>query len=129
MGRLGTIALVALVVLTLIVDFQEIVRLFGSGAILAATILIAGAFAIGHLLGGPDPDERGILALGTGQRNIAAATVVATQSIGNPDTLAVVVVGSMVAMAILFPTAWRLQRKRAEAHAWDLYDQRLTGRG
>lgn len=129
MGGLGTIALVALVVLTFIGNFQEIVGLFGSRAILAAAILVAGAFAIGYLLGGPDPGDRGVLGLGTGQRNIAAATVVATQSIGNPDTLALVVAGSMVAMAILFPTAWRLQRKRAEAHAWDLYDQRLTGRG
>jgi bile acid:Na+ symporter, BASS family len=129
MGALGTIALVALVVLTFVVNFQEIAGLFGSGAILASAILVAGAFAIGYLLGGPDPGDRGVLGLGTAQRNIAAATVVATQSIGNPDTLALVVAGSMVAMAILFPTAWRLQRKRAEAHAWDLYDANLTGRG
>jgi BASS family bile acid:Na+ symporter len=129
MGGSGTIALVALVVLTFIVNFQEIVGLFGSGAILASAILVAGAFAIGYLLGRPDPGDRGVLGLGTGQRNIAAATVVAAQSIGNPDTLAMVVASSMVAMAILFPMAWRLQRKRAEAHAWDLYDQRLTGRG
>ncbi len=129
MGTLASIALVTLVVLMFIVNFQEVVRLFGSGAILAAAILVAGAFAIGYLLGGPDPGNRGVLGLGTGQRNIAAAAVVATQTIKNPDTLATVVVGSMVAMAILFPTAWRLQKKRAEANAWDFYDQSLTGRG
>lgn len=125
MGVVGTIALTILVALTFILHFRSIVGLFGTGAILAAAILIAGAFGIGFLLG----EDRGVMGLGTGQRNIAAATIVATQSIGNPDTLAMVVVASLVGMAVLFPVAWRLQRERAEAHARDLYDPRLTGRG
>lgn len=129
MGTLGSIALVAMVSFTLIVNFREVVGLFGSGVILAATILTAGAYAIGFLLGGRDPASHNILALGTGQRNVSAATVVATQSIDDPDTLATVIVSSVIGIAILFPTAWRLQRKRADAHIRDLYDRRLTGRG
>lgn len=52
-----------------------------------------------------------VLGLGTAQRNIAAATVVATQSIGDPRTVVMVVIASLVGFAILFPIA-RLLRKR-----------------
>jgi bile acid:Na+ symporter, BASS family len=102
--------------------------LFGSGAILASALLILGAFGIGYVLGGPDTGNRGVLGLGTAQRNIAAATVVATQAIGDPNTLVMVVVTSLVAFAILFPTAWALE-KRANARVHDLIDLQLTGRG
>jgi BASS family bile acid:Na+ symporter len=128
MGMVATIALLVLIAFTLVVNFQQIIGLLGTGGILAAALLIIGAFAIGFLLGGPDPGDRGVLGLGTGQRNVAAATVVATQSIGDPDTLAVVVSGSVIGMSILFPIAWRLERN-SEARVWDVYDRTLTGRG
>lgn len=124
MGPLGTTALIALIVLTFIMNFRVIVTLIGTGAILAAAILIAGAFVIGFVLG----EDRGVMGLGTAQRNVAAATIIATQSIDDPGTLAMVVVASLIGMAILFPIAWRLE-KSADARVWDLYDPKLTGRG
>src|SRR5690606_4685545 len=99
MGPLGTTALIALIVLTFIMNFRVIVTLIGTGAILAAAILIAGAFVIGFILG----EDRGVMGLGTAQRNVAAATIIATQSIDDPGTLAMVVVASLIGMAILFP--------------------------
>jgi BASS family bile acid:Na+ symporter len=89
---------------------------FGTGAILAAFVVIAGAFAVGYLLGGSEVGEREVIALGTAQRNIAAATVVATQSFDSPDTLVMVVVTSIVSMAVLFPVA-RLMGRRNERRA------------
>ena len=124
MGPLGTTALIALIVLTFIMNFRVIVTLIGTGAILAAAILIAGAFVIGFILG----EDRGVMGLGTAQRNVAAATIIATQSIDDPGTLAMVVVASLIGMAILFPIAWCLE-KNADARVWDLYDPKLTGRG
>ena len=113
LGVLSNIALVALIVSTVVLNFDGLLRVFGTGAILAALLFIAGAFVIGYLLGITGRGTRQELALGTAQRNIAAATVVATQSLGDPDTVVMVVVTSMVAMASLFPTATAL-RKRAE---------------
>ena len=49
------------------------------------------------------------------QRNIAAAMVVATQDIGDPDVTLMVVVSSLVGLALLFPLAWALRGKRAGA--------------
>jgi hypothetical protein len=46
----------------------------------AAILLIAGAVAVGYLIGGPGTGTRKVLALGTGQRNMAAAFAVATSN-------------------------------------------------
>ncbi len=113
LGILSNIALVALLVSTVAANFDELLNVFGTGAILAALLFIAGAFVIGYLLGITGRGTRQELALGTAQRNTAAATVVATQSLGDPDTIVMVVVTSIVSMAILFPIATAL-RKRAE---------------
>lgn len=124
MGAIATVALIVLVFFTFILNLPQIIALFGTGAILAATLLVAGAFAIGFLVG----DDRGVMGLGTAQRNIAAATIVATQSIDEPGTLSMVVVTALIGMAVLFPIARHLE-KNAEARVWDLYDSKLTGRG
>jgi BASS family bile acid:Na+ symporter len=115
-GTVSSLALVALVALTVLANFHDILGVFGTGAIAAAVLVIGGAFALGYLLGGADPREREVIALATAQRNVAAATVVATQSFGDPDTLVMVVITSIVTMVILFPVA-RALRKRVEAQA------------
>ncbi len=116
LGLIANIALVVILISTVIANFEQLLDVFGTGAILAALLFIAGAFAVGHLLGRTGRGTRDELGLATAQRNIAAATVVATQSIGEPDTTVMVVVTSVVSMAILFPVAAAL-RKRSEAQA------------
>lgn len=111
LGIVSNIALVTLLVSTVLANFDELLSVFGTGAILAALIFIVGAFVSGYLLGITGRGTREELALGTAQRNIAAATVVATQSLGEPDTIVMVVVTSMISMAILFPTAAALRRR------------------
>jgi BASS family bile acid:Na+ symporter len=110
LGPVSSGALIVLIISTVIANFDQIGDVFGTGAILAALLFVAGAFSIGYLLGMIGTGTRDELGLATGQRNIAAATVVATQSIGEPDTTVMVIVTSMAAMAILFPTAALLRR-------------------
>ena len=112
MGKLSTISLVVLVAATLLANLPGIVAIFRTAAVLAAFILIGGAFAIGYGLGGPRRSSKEVLGLGTAQRNIAAATVVATEALGHPDTVAMVVVSSLAGFAILFPVAGVLRKRR-----------------
>ena len=114
MQRLSTVALVVLVTTTVLNNFQTLVGFFDIETILAAAIIIGGAFGIGFLLGGPDRKSREVLGLGTGQRNIAAATVVATRVIHLPETTTMVISASLVALVILFTLA-ALLRNREEA--------------
>jgi len=112
MNKASSIALVVLIVITLLSQFGAILNVFGTGAILAALLMIGGAFVIGYLLGMTGRGTREELGLATAQRNVAAATVVATQSFGDPDTLVMVVVTSLVTMIVLFPLARALSKRQ-----------------
>jgi BASS family bile acid:Na+ symporter len=109
--KTSSIALVVLVASTVVVNAQHFRGLFGTGAILAAFLLTAGSFAIGYLISGPGFDRRAVMGLGAGQRNIAAAMVVASSDFDNPKTLVIVVAMSVIDLAVLFPIAWLLRRR------------------
>ncbi|MEV0428830.1 bile acid:sodium symporter [Micromonospora sp. NPDC050495] len=111
----STVALVVLVLGTTLANVPTIVELFTTGAIVAPVLLIVGAFVIGFLLGGRDRDVRHVLALGTAQRNISAATVMATQGFADNDTLVMVIATSLAGFALLFPAAAVLRRIESAA--------------
>lgn len=111
MRKASGVALVTLVGATFALHVPAIVGLFGTRAILGALLVVGGAFAIGFAIPGPDPRQRTALALGTAQRGIAAATVVATQAFDDPDVVVMVVVTMVVSMMVLFPLAWALGRR------------------
>lgn len=117
MGQASNAALLLLLVTSLLANFQQIISLIGTGGILAALVLIAGGAVIGYLLGGPGADTRSVLSLGTGQRNIAAALLVSTQSFTDPQVLAMVLVGSTLGLFILLPVAGELGRRAAKTTA------------
>ncbi len=108
LGAVSTVALVAMLVFTVAANTDGLLDVIGERAILATLALLAGAFAIGFALGAPDR-HKGEIALTTAQRNIAAATVVATQAIGDPDTIVTVVLTSTVSIVVLFPLAARMK--------------------
>ncbi|MGB9175141.1 MAG: hypothetical protein WCB46_00195 [Methanoregula sp.] len=86
--------------------FDDVSGVIGTGGVLAAILLIAGAAVVGYLLGGPDIDRRKVLTLGTGQRNLAAAFAVASSNFpANPDVLLQVMDVSILGLAILMVIA------------------------
>ena len=56
-----------------------------------------------RLLGGPDAQTKRVMALGTAQRNIAAALVVASQSFSDPKVVVMVIVVAIVGLIVLMP--------------------------
>ena len=66
---------------------QNVLSLYGTRGVLASILFIAAGSGIGWLLGGPQPDTRGVMALGTAQRNIAAALVVGGQNFSDPNVI------------------------------------------
>ncbi len=112
MAKTSTVALVVLMASTFVLHRRAIAAFFGTGAILAVLLLIVGAFAAGYALGAPDRERSVVFGLGAGQRNVAAALVVATQSVGEVRTTAIVVAGSLLGMVVLFPIAFALAKRR-----------------
>jgi predicted Na+-dependent transporter len=111
MGTASTVALILLFAATLAIDLPNILAL-GGLAVIAAVALVLGAFAIGYALARPGRGRRTVLALGTGQRGVSAALLVASRDIRDPDALVMVVLVSVIGMIVLFPLArWRRTRQ------------------
>lgn len=104
-STLSSISLVALLVLTIAGNLRNTADIVASRAVLAVLLLVAGSFAIGYVIASPRRERRLVLGLGTAQRNIAAATVVAVEDIKNDDTLVLVVVASILDLILLIPLA------------------------
>jgi BASS family bile acid:Na+ symporter len=77
--------------------------------LLLMTMLSEASLALGYLLGGPDRESRRVVALGTSNRNIALALLVAIQSFsGTPVVSAVVSNGLLlILLGLLHVAFWR----------------------
>jgi BASS family bile acid:Na+ symporter len=114
-GMASNIALLALVVLGLVLNFNNMIALVGSFGILAGIIFILISLVIGYLLGGSEGGIRSVMGLGTAQRNISAALVVAAQNFG-ADVITYLMVIAIIGLVVLMPAAGELgKRSQAEA--------------
>ena len=80
-AQASNISLLILMVLMVVLNFSNVVGLIGSGGLLASLILVILTTAGGYLLGNLGKAGDWLQALGAGQRNIAAAMVVATMKL------------------------------------------------
>jgi BASS family bile acid:Na+ symporter len=103
---LGFVALLAL-------NWRSLLATIGSGAILALVLLIVGAFLFGWLLAGKERAARPVLGLGTAQRNISAALVVAGANFSDPNVLVMCMAGALLMLAGLMVTAGELGKRAA----------------
>lgn len=101
----SSISMIFVVTLTTAGHFASMISILGSFGILAALIFVAICFGIGWALGGPGADTRGVLALGTAQRNTAAALVVAGQNFSDAKVIVMITVVMIVSFAVLMPMA------------------------
>jgi BASS family bile acid:Na+ symporter len=105
LSRLSILSLTLLIALLLITNFQNVLNLYGTRGILASILFITAGSGLGWMLGGSQPDTRGVMALGTAQRNIAAALVVGGQNFSDPSVIVMVVVVAIVGLLLLMPLA------------------------
>jgi bile acid:Na+ symporter, BASS family len=108
---ISNISLILLVLLITAANIDKVLQVFGTRGILAGLLFIALGFGIGWLLGGSDGDTRRVMALGTSQRNIAAALVVASQSFSDPKVVVIVIVVAIVGLIILMPLSRALANR------------------
>ena len=108
---ISNVSLILVILLITAANLDKVLQVFGTRGILAGLLLIAGGFGIGWLLGGPGIDTRRVMALGTGQRNVAASFVVATQSFSDPKVVVMVIVVAIVGLIILMPLSRALANR------------------
>jgi BASS family bile acid:Na+ symporter len=108
----SSVSMMFVVVLTTAGHFASVVSVVGSFGIVAAVIFTAVCFGVGWVLGGPGADTRGVLSLGTAQKNTAAAFVVAGQNFTDPKVVVMIAVVMIVSFAMLMPLARVLARRQ-----------------
>jgi|HubBroStandDraft_5_1064220.scaffolds.fasta_scaffold00053_34 BASS family bile acid:Na+ symporter len=110
-SKLGMALLVIAVVPVLIKMWPAMIALVGDGTVVAIIAFIVVGLAAGHLLGGPDPSTRTVLALATATRHPGVALVIATANY--PDTkLVAPAVLLYLLVSIVASTPYIMWRKR-----------------
>ncbi len=108
-SKLATVALVVVILATFGANVPALVEIVKTGAVLAGVLLVVGAFAIGYLLSRRDRST--LLGLGTAQRNVAGAMVIASRDFTDPSILVMVTASVLAGLLVLFPFAWVLGRR------------------
>ena len=94
----------------LILEWPTIRSLFGDGTVVAMTVLSGLGLLIGHLLGGPDAENRTVLALATASRHPGVALVAGISASAQAPRLvtAAVLLAFVVSVVVSAPyAAWR----------------------
>jgi predicted Na+-dependent transporter len=112
-AQIANVGLMGVMATLLLLNWRTLLGTIGTGAILAALLFVGVAFLFGYVVG-PSGTTKPVIALGTAQRNVAAAMVVATGSFAaDPNVLVMVLVGSVLMMVLLLPGAGELGKRRA----------------
>jgi bile acid:Na+ symporter, BASS family len=113
--RLSNISLVILVVVAMVLDYDKLLAVFGTHAILASLVFAPLSYGIGWVIYGAGNDIRRVMSLGAAQRNIGAALVAGT-TLHDPKVPLMVIVVAIIGFVILLPLA-RTLGKRSPAGA------------
>jgi predicted Na+-dependent transporter len=113
MQRASTVCMLLMAFLIIVLNFREIVRLIGSGALFAGALFVILSFMIGYLLGGPEQDTRRTLGFMSGARNSSISLMIASQVFDNPDVLLMITLTVIMMLVLLLPTAYWFGRRAA----------------
>ena len=106
-ARASVLLLIGLTVAILLLRWRVVVEA-GPVAVAAMAFITGGALAIGHVLGGPDPDTRTAVAISSAARNPGLALLVATLNQAPPEVGRVVLAYVVVSAVVVLPyAAWR----------------------
>lgn len=112
-GAGGTALLLVAAVLILAQSWPAMMSLVGDGTLLAIVSVTLIGLAVGHVLGGPNNDDRTVLALATAIRHPAVAIAIASTSKERLVPAAIVLALVVGGIAAAPYTAWRKQLRAA----------------
>jgi BASS family bile acid:Na+ symporter len=102
-GRLSMLLVVVAFVPIVVVMWGAITHLVGNGTLAAMAAVVLVALAGGHLLGGPDREDRATLAIASSVRHPGIAILLAAANGGGRDVAAAVVLFMLVGMVVSIP--------------------------
>lgn len=118
MASASSLSILLMLVGAIVLQWQNIVSLFGTGAIIAILVFLLVSLAIGYVAGGSDPATRSVMGLGTAQRNLSAALVVGAMNFSDsPNVLITVIAAGLIGLVLLLPIGAELGKRSSAAGA------------
>jgi len=117
---LATIMLAVAVVPVLITSWAAFRELIGDGTLAVSVALTLGGLFVGHILGGPEPEERTVLALATAARHPAVAIAIATANFPDNKLIVPAVLLALLVSAAASAPYVAKSRKRARTRVHSL---------
>ena len=117
-ARAAKVLMPVAVVLLIAVAGSDVWRLVGNGTIIAITVFVATGFAVGHLLGGPEPENAAVLAFSAACRHPGTALAIAAANYPDENLRAAILI--YLAVNVVFGLSyafWRRNRIRHQASA------------
>lgn len=109
-GKLGTLLLLIVAVLVLFATRRALFTLIGDGTILIVALVIGLALLIGHMLGGPDDQQRVVLAVSSAARHPGVAMGIAAYNFPADQSISAAVLLYLVLNALFsmpYKTWWK----------------------
>jgi len=116
LSKSGIVLLGGACVPAIIMEWPTMRSLLGDGTAVVAVILSAIGLLVGHILGGPDPENRTVLALATASRHPGVAMVAASASF-QPQRLVTAAVLLTFIASLITSVPYAAWRKRVHAAA------------
>jgi BASS family bile acid:Na+ symporter len=112
---IGSALLSVLALLVLVGSWRQLIGLVGNFTLLAVVVFVAVSLLVGHGLGGPDEDDRTVLALSTASRHPGVAQAIAVAVAKDPASVsAAVMLAYLVSLVATLPyTRWRTRVRSA----------------
>jgi len=111
MAQASSTALIVGLVIGLVLQFGNLIGLFGTGALITSAVFILLSFAIGYFLGTPGKATQRVLGLGTAQRNISAALLVGASNFDDPNVVIIIIAASLLMLVILMVLGGEMGRR------------------
>lgn len=117
-GVISNVLLPVAVIALVAGAFSAIWAAVGNGTVLAIVVFTVAGLAIGHVLGGPDPDHSVALALSTACRHPAMALAIATTAVPDQRFGATILLYLLVNIVAGLPyIVWQRRRARVPSGA------------
>ena len=114
-SKIGGLLLLTAMAMILVTQWRAMFELIGDGTLLAMSIFVVCGLIVGHLLGGPEPDDRTVLAIATASRHPGIALAIAHINYPEEKQLAAAVLIFLLTNAALTApyVFWRRRVRRA----------------
>jgi BASS family bile acid:Na+ symporter len=109
----ATVLLTVVALLLLVHSWSAAVALIGNGRVLAIAAFVVIGLLAGHLLGGPDPEDRTVLALSTASRHPGVALAIATTTFPDEKLMTGAVLLYLLVSGVVSLPYLKWQRRQA----------------